>query len=333
MVSTKLKNSTPFLKKRKLFLKTHNFIQSSKTFNSKWNLNFDHLNILNSNISTFELNQLNGRLNKTKLTNISLKESRVNDQNMLNYFVFLRQSTIKTFFILNMIDVPVCFQKSKSLYTKTFELPLLKFTNFLMRDGKREKIFKNFTLALTQFITKFLSNVLNVSQYNNFLTTYLLFNKYFLETTSNKTQSFFLKTLITLKSKHTVNDKDIILNNDAFMKYILFDKLREYLPLFSFYIRKVDKNIRKHSRGKSGKYTLMWKYVPTYKRFYLTMRWLLKDIKFQKLKTFQERLFKTFELLFISPQLSFVCKLRKFIHFFVFQNFKKTLLKTLKSTS
>ena len=35
------------------------------------------------------------------------------------------------------------------------------------------------------------------------------------------------------------------------------ETLQNYLPLFSFYIRKVDKSIRKHSRGKSGKYTLM----------------------------------------------------------------------------
>jgi hypothetical protein len=63
------------------------------------------------------------------------------------------------------------------------------------------------------------------------------------------------------------------------------------------------------------------------------MRWFLKDLKFQKLKTFDERLFKTLEVFFLSPNLSFISKLRKFTHFFVFQNHKKTLLKTLKSTS
>ena len=38
-----------------------------------------------------------------------------------------------------MIDVPICFKKSSSLRTKNFELPLLKFINFLMRKGKKEK--------------------------------------------------------------------------------------------------------------------------------------------------------------------------------------------------
>jgi hypothetical protein len=103
--------------------------------------------------------------------------------------------------------------------------------------------------------------------------------------------------------------------------------------VFSFYIRRVDKSIRKHSRGKSGKYTIIWKYVPVYKRFYVTMRWFLKELKFQKLKTFTERLVHTLETFLLTPNLSFVYKLRRFTHFFVFQNFKKTLLKTLKSTS
>ena len=58
-----------------------------------------------------------------------------------------------------------------------------------------------------------------------------------------------------------------------------------------------------------------------------------KDLKFQKAKTFNERLFKTLEVFFLTPDLSFVSKLRKFTHYFVFQNFKKTLFRTLKSTS
>jgi hypothetical protein len=113
----------------------------------------------------------------------------------------------------------------------------------------------------------------------------------------------------------------------------LFDKLSKYTPLFGFYIRRVDKSIRKNSRGKSGKYTMIWKYVPVYKRLYMTTRWLLKDLRFQKLKTFPERLIKTLETFLLTPHLSFVCKLRKFTHFFVFQNFKNTLLRSLRSTS
>jgi ribosomal protein S7 len=38
-----------------------------------------------------------------------------------------------------MIDVPTCFKKSESLKNKSLELPLLKFANYLMKKGKREK--------------------------------------------------------------------------------------------------------------------------------------------------------------------------------------------------
>ena len=33
------------------------------------------------------------------------------------------------------------------------------------------------------------------------------------------------------------------------------------LPMFSFYIYKVDKKIFKNTRGKSGKFTFIWKYI------------------------------------------------------------------------
>jgi hypothetical protein len=54
-------------------------------------------------------------------------------------FLFLRKSTFISFFIDNMIDVPICFKKSKSLKMRNSELPFLKFTNLLMRRGEREK--------------------------------------------------------------------------------------------------------------------------------------------------------------------------------------------------
>ena len=54
-----------------------------------------------------------------------------------------------------MIDVPICFKKSSSLKTKNFELPLLKFSNFLMKKGKKEKIFKFIFKAFRYFFKTF----------------------------------------------------------------------------------------------------------------------------------------------------------------------------------
>lgn len=57
-----------------------------------------------------------------------------------NSFIYLRKSSFINFFIENMIDIPVCFKKTKSLKFKNFELPILKFINLLMRQGKKEKM-------------------------------------------------------------------------------------------------------------------------------------------------------------------------------------------------
>jgi hypothetical protein len=114
---------------------------------------------------------------------------------------------------------------------------------------------------------------------------------------------------------------------------LFFDNLQKHAPIFSFYIRKVDKSIRKNSRGKSGKYTIIWKYVPVYKRLYVLVRWFLRDLKFQKVKTFDTRFIKILETFLYTPNVSFLVRLRKFVHNFVFYNFKQTLLKHLKSTS
>jgi hypothetical protein len=227
--------------------------------------------------------------------------------------------------------MPICFKKSKSLYSKTFELPLLKFTNLIMRGGARDQVIKNVTLAFTRCFTQIFKNLnlLNYTKWESLYSSIL--------TSSYSVNQIFSNNLLNgsldLSSKHVLNEGNIVFSDSLFLNKFLFYKLNEFLPLFSFYIRKVDKSIRKHSRGKSGKYTIMWKYVPIYKRLYITTRWLLKDLKFQKSKTFSERLFKTLETFFTSPETSFVYKLRKFTHYFVFQNFKKTLFRTLKSTS
>ena len=248
-----------------------------------------------------------------------------------NSFNFLRRSTITSFFASNMVDMPVCFKKSKSLYSKTFELPLLKFTNMLMRAGKRGQTVKHVTLSFTQCFHQ----IIRLSNSNAFVTWHALLSS--LKNVGIDSTTTPLDVIVTndllLETHYLTSGDDVEEESVSYIKTLLFDKLSKYTPLFGFYIRRVDKSIRKNSRGKSGKYTMIWKYVPVYKRLYMTTRWLLKDLRFQKLKTFPERLIKTLETFLLTPHLSFVCKLRKFTHFFVFQNFKNTLLRSLRSTS
>jgi hypothetical protein len=73
--------------------------------------------------------------------------------------------------------------------------------------------------------------------------------------------------------------------------------------------------------------------VPTHKRLFLTMRWILKDIRFAQNKQFFDRLFKALSALSITPDKSFAWKSKIFSHNYVFKNFKKTLMTSLRATS
>ena len=85
-----------------------------------------------------------------------------------------------------------------------------------------------------------------------------------------------------------------------------FDQEQIHNLFCNFYIQKTDKSKIKNSRGKVSKLKLLWKYVPPYKRFYQALRWLLKDLKFQKSNSFNVRLLNVFETFCLTPQLSFL---------------------------
>jgi hypothetical protein len=72
-------------------------------------------------------------------------------QTVFKNFLFLTQSTITSFFTSNLIDIPITLKTSSSLFYKSFELPLLRFTNYLMRGGLRGPALKNFTKAMFLF--------------------------------------------------------------------------------------------------------------------------------------------------------------------------------------
>jgi len=94
-------------------------------------------------------------INENSIDNLNYIQS----PQIFSTFLFLRQSTITSFFTTNLIDMPICFKKSKSLYSKTFELPLLKFTNLIMRGGAREQVIKNITLSFTKCFTRIFKNI------------------------------------------------------------------------------------------------------------------------------------------------------------------------------
>ena len=248
-------------------------------------------------------------------------------------FNFRRASTIKSFFNLQLVDIPLCFKKSLSLYFSSYEVPFLKLQNILMRSGNRQKILKNLTSTLLRNPYGSL-NTTNLDSYTSWTKLFITFEFYWASFNSlsylslGKPQSVYhVRSSVYYNLRHySFLEKNSI-------KPVIWAQLKKYSPVFNFYIRKVDKSIRKNTRGKGSKYKVIWKYVPAYKRPYIAARWLLKELKFQKNPLFGERLRKVFETFLINTANSFLLKLRKFVHFFVFFNHRTSLMKHLRSTS
>lgn len=257
------------------------------------------------------------------------------DFDFQKYF-YIKNSTFISFFINNMVDVPVCFKKSSSLRSKNFELPLLKFFNLLMRKGKREKILRivlnNYRLFLEAPLEEEYELLTDVYDFrNSWINFFLLFNSTFFDQKALRHRFVIFDERTELFANNVFLDGNKLINNEDFIKNDIISELEKLSPTFSYFIYNVDKNIRKFSRGKSGKYIFVWKYVAPYKRRYIAMRWIAKEIKFRFEKKFSERIISTLLLLKDSLHLSLAWKSKVFSHNFVFKNFKKSLMSNLKT--
>ena len=58
----------------------------------------------------------------------------------VDYRLLLRKAGVTTFFLQNMIDMPIVLKKSKSLFSTTFRYPQLRLLNLLMRHGERRLV-------------------------------------------------------------------------------------------------------------------------------------------------------------------------------------------------
>jgi hypothetical protein len=244
----------------------------------------------------------------------------------------IRRGSIANFFTTNMIYIPRCLKKSYSIYKPIFELTHLKFLNILMRHGKKEQIFST---VFKDFVFNRLHNKFTRGEPQTSLDWVSLLP---VLTTTSLTADSIYQTFHFMKLRLCMLDKTIdsgYLTHPQSRQLSTFftSHLEKYKSVFMFKVQKVDKRTRKNSRGKSGKYLVLWKYVPVYRRIYTVLRWLIQDISFQKSYKFQTRFSRAVDLILNDPKKSIMYKCRNFNHNFVFKNFKKTLLKNLKTVS
>lgn len=278
-----------------------------------------------------ELTEWEGGVSYERLgPRIEILQERCDDEE----FDHLRRSSFTSFFSSNFIDIPRCFKGIKSLYRTSHTLPIIRFTNLVMRRGFKEKTSKALSRSALRYTNLywrkfFLANSPNTKWQNTFLTLAAFriglseHNTYFNAQSSQF--GTYLNSLNLLQLNESRDSSVLHFSN------LFFQRLVDLTPAFHLYIYKVNKSKRKNSRGKSGKYTLIWKYIAPFKRLYLTFRWLIKDLKLQKADTFEERCYKLWQLVGENLENSQVYKAKKFSHKYVFRNYRQTLMSSFKA--
>ena len=244
-------------------------------------------------------------------------------------FEYLNYSTFTMFFDEIAVDIPRCFKKTYSVKRSINELELLRFNNYFMRHGLRYKSFSFFSKTLWSLIMNsreggFIVGAAATSWRDIYLT--------FASLTFNGTYNN-LKFPIdeTTTFNHKQND---IFKNIEFtwvIRRLLFQHFQSFLPMFSFYIYKVDKQIFKNTRGRSGKYTFIWKYITSYKRNSLVMHWLLKELRITPGRTLEDRLKTLIINMSTNPKTTWIYRIKKFSYNYVYRNCRQTLAESYRT--
>jgi hypothetical protein len=236
---------------------------------------FDLKNDLSCNILKLDFTErfYRKRIDSTFITKINRNLSL--ELNTYNYeldndteFAFIKSLPFIDFFKSSLIDVPVCFSKSKSLRRRTSDTSFSKFLNYITLHGNKQRT-SNFLMGALK------SNLLELNKLSQ--NTDLTWRSIF----------FFFSSVITKGSNYQeLYIKNPDANDDESLYYrlsdyttkvdyntVFFKQLKSLEPLFLFYIYKVDKSIFKNSRGRSGKFTFIWKYITSYKRNLLVFHW------------------------------------------------------------
>jgi hypothetical protein len=180
----------------------------------------------------------------------------------LENFFDQESCTLVSFFALQLVDIPKPFSRAKSLYSISAAVPKLRFVNMLTRHGRKAKVSKSFTHAMRAISALYLISIPSASEAGDWRLLYSIFNQFL---PAEPADSSRLRPLldpevsVALENKYwqTYRDSEYFLETEDWLQNVLFDELLEYIPVFSFYVKRVDKLKRKHSRGKSGKYSIV----------------------------------------------------------------------------
>jgi hypothetical protein len=249
-----------------------------------------------------------------------------------NEFYYLKEKTFTSFFRESNVDVPICFKKTMAVRRLTNEIKLLKFNNYFMHKGKKLQSLKTINYVFqNQYLNSVSSDLRIIKSNYSWKTVFLILNNL-------NYNNYLVWKIPFIKNEETTHNHYI----SSYIKRItptwdfnvwLFKNLNKLLPIFSFYIYKVDKKIFKNTRGKSGKFTFIWKYIPSYKRAFLIMHWLMRELKLTSGKKLKIRMLNLIHSVVYKPKATWIYKVKKFSHNYVYKNAKNTLAETYKTVT
>lgn len=247
----------------------------------------------------------------------------------IDFYKGFSQSELLTYFKELGADTPQALNAVVSYHRTAFKTRLLRFNNYLHRSGKRLK-FLLLVLKALDAVTQTHKSVLYSSQSPHYNWRELLFISSFFVNKRHSIQMFdtpptqHTSFSLVFQKLNLLTDTNLTPDNPVFKNLLKVD------TLFSFYVYKVDKHLFKNSRGKSGKFTFVWKYVPAYKRFNLISHWFMRELRITPGKTLEIRLINLFTTFSTNPHNSWLWKVKKFSAIFVYSNLRNSLAQTYR---
>ena len=233
----------------------------------------------------------------------------------------ISNSRFKVFFKTLNIDTPMALNKVNSLKRLKGLTDVARLSLYLSKSGKKNSAMNNILFGLFK--------VLQFLKMNSF-TKPLLPDWRFIHLTLfdvgvNKNHLFQFSENSSTKKNNFMKEEALTITD------LLYQTFKGFNLLFSFYVYKVDKQIYKNSRGRSGKYTFVWKYVPFYKRKFLIMHWLAKEIRISSGRVLQERVNSVLFNFIINTNTTWIWKIKRFSLNYVYYNLRRTLGETCRT--
>jgi hypothetical protein len=201
-----------------------------------------------------------------------------------------------------------------------------------MRHGLKLKTQINFLTGLQTFFWK----IINPLEFQSNFSWKIIFLT--LENLTHSVNSSY-KNLITpyknqiISYNHYMHNQSKNITSTSSLFTYIYKKLLTLTSIFSFYIYKVDKKIFKNTRGKSGKFTFLWKFITPYKRLSWVMYWLAREIKLKSGSKWSMRFESLFTDLINSPHKTWVFRVKRFSYNYVYRNCRLTLAETYRTST